>query len=108
MIFGLQNIVYFMFIAVIISFTAFDIKKEGKHRFLYHVGLLIICFYWMTFVYIGLKNEFSTDLFVKFILGFVLMFFMLLEQATINSKRKIIYRTFWFIAGFLMMLFSPL
>lgn len=108
MIFSLENIIYFIFILVIILFSAFDIKKEGKYRFLYYAGLLTICFYWMTFIYIGLKNEFSTDLFMKFILGFLLMFFILLEQATTKSKRKIIYRIFWFIALFLMMLFRPL
>lgn len=108
MIFSLQNIVYFMFILVILFVSAFDIKKEGKYRFLYHVGLLTICFYWMTFVYIGLKHEFSLDLLMKYIVGFLLMFFILLEQATTNSKSKIVYRISWFTALFLMMLFRPL
>lgn len=36
------------------------------------------------------------------------MFFILLEQATTNSKRKIVYRISWFTALFLMMLFRPL
>lgn len=108
MIFDLQNIIYIILIFVVISFSAFEIKKGEKHRFLYYAGLITICFYWIMFVYIGVKNEFSIDLFMKFIIGFLLMTFILQEQATTNPKSKIVYRIVWFSALALMLLFRPM